>query len=262
MARSQKGLKVHIDEYEAQTPDDLALLFRQFDDRKSGRSAGDVAGAYQGLHEPLRAVPKAAAKLGIDGVSWYRRTIEGVPVPSGDGVYSLMNETGLHSFLRWLGDIFSIKTPELRRAQIVSAMYATYIANEAAARTFWDQVARGGVEYEDNHPTTVLDNWLKAIKEDGADLKKNLKPASYYQGSIFAWNAHREDKTIKDHQTRREERIGARRRLTRKAGNPARLEGGPPRRRERRGGPEHHQDLKGTQAMLRKYIRQSRRLHP
>jgi len=193
-----EGLTVHIDDYEAQTPDDLALLFRQFDDRKSGRSAGDVAGAYQGLHEPLRAVPKAAAKLGIDGVSWYRRSIEGVPVPSGDAVYSLMNETGLHSFIRWLGDIFSIKTPELRRAQIVSAMYATYIASEAAARTFWDQVARGGVEYEDNHPTTVLDNWLKAIKEDGADLKKDLKPASYYQGSIFAWNAYREDKTIKD----------------------------------------------------------------
>jgi hypothetical protein len=107
-----------------------------------------------------------------------------------------MNETGLHSFVRWLGDVFSIKTPELRRAQIVSAMYATYMVNEAAARTFWDQVARGGVEYEDNAPSTVLDDWLKTIKEDGADLKKDLKPASFYQGSIFAWNAYREGKPI------------------------------------------------------------------
>jgi hypothetical protein len=191
-----EGLKVHLDEYEAQTPDDLALLFRQFDDRKSGRSSGDVAGAYQGLHTPLQQVPKPAAKLAIDGISWYRRTIEGVPVPSGDGVYSLMNETGLHSFIRWLGELFSSKTPELRRAQIVSAMYATFIVNEAAARTFWNQVARGGVEYEDNHPTTVLDNWLKAIKENGESIKRELKPASFYQGSIFAWNAYREGKSI------------------------------------------------------------------
>ena len=64
---------MHLDEYEAQTPDDLALLFRQFDDRKSGRSSGDVAGAYQGLHEPLRQCPRQQpssalmACLGIGG---------------------------------------------------------------------------------------------------------------------------------------------------------------------------------------------------
>jgi len=26
---------------------------------------------------------------------------------------------------------------------------------------FWMEVSRGGVEYEDNHPTTVLDTFLK-----------------------------------------------------------------------------------------------------
>ena len=45
---------------------------------------------------------------------------------------------------------------------IVAAIYATFIANEDAARAFWDQVARGGLEYEENAPSTVLDNWLKA----------------------------------------------------------------------------------------------------
>ena len=92
--RCEARFKVHLDEYEVASPDGLALLFRQFDDRKSGRSPGDVAGAYQGLYEPLRTVPKGAAKLGIDGVAWYRRMIEGAPVPSGDAVYSLMQETG------------------------------------------------------------------------------------------------------------------------------------------------------------------------
>ena len=50
------------------------------------------------------------------------------------------------------------------------------------------------MEFEDNHPTTVLDAFLKSIIEDKRKL--DLKPANLYQASIYAWNAFREDKTI------------------------------------------------------------------
>jgi hypothetical protein len=193
-----KGLKAHIDEYEVPGAEDLALLFRQFDDKKSGRSTGDVAGAYQGLYPELRDVPKASAKLAIDGVSWYRRTIDGTHPKSGDGAYEMFAEKGLHPFVLWIGDVFSIKTPELKRAQVISAMYATFIANEKVARTFWDKVARGGDEYNDTAPETVLDNWLKAAADKEKKETLSLKPANFYQGCIFAWNAHREEKSVKD----------------------------------------------------------------
>jgi hypothetical protein len=62
-----------------------ALLFRQFDDRKSGRTSPDVSGAYQGLYPALR---------GVQGIVWHHRYIEGVPVPSGDGIYSIFREKG------------------------------------------------------------------------------------------------------------------------------------------------------------------------
>jgi hypothetical protein len=194
-----KGLKVHLDEYEVEKDEDFAMLFQQFDDRKSGRTAGDVSGAWQGLYEPVRSVPKAAAKLSIDGVVWWRQHIEGVPVKTGDEAYSLFGETGLHAYIRWVGEVLSIKTPELKRAQIASAMYATFATNETAARAFWEQVARGGVEYEDNAPATILDGWLKSL----ADKEKRnalppLKPANYYQACIYAWNAFREEKPLKD----------------------------------------------------------------
>ena len=39
-------------------------------------------------------------------------------------------------------------------------------AVETEARKFWMEVSRGGVEFEDNHPTTVLDTFLKAAIED------------------------------------------------------------------------------------------------
>jgi len=196
-----EGLFVTLDEYEVDSTDGLALLFRQFDDRVSSRSTADVAGAYQGLYEPLRAIDKSVAKLGIDAIAWHLPAIEGIPVPSGDEKYRLFVRAAYHPFLLWLGELFTIKTPELRHYAIAAAMYGTFITgNNEDVRRFWDQVARGGLEYEDNAPSTVLDNWLKEAKERGTkrNLKPKLKPIEYYQGCIYGWNAFREEKTLKD----------------------------------------------------------------
>ena len=111
---------------------------------------------------------------------------------SGDEVYTLFGDESLHSFVRWIGDIFSVKTPELRRLTIVAAMYGTFITNEGEARKFWR--GRGGLEFEDNHPTTVLDTFFKSLIED--KKKIDLKQGNLYQAAVYAWNAFREDKTI------------------------------------------------------------------
>jgi hypothetical protein len=190
-----ENLKVHLDTYDVDSREALAILFRQFDDRKSGRTPGDVSGAYQGLYTDLQDVPRAWAKLATEGVAYYRTKVEGLPAPSGDDRYSLFGETELHPFFRWIGELITIKTPELKRLHIVAAMFGTFRKNESEARKFWAEVARGGVEYEDNHPTTVLDAWLKAATETKGQ-KRELKPAQFYQGCVFAWNAHREGKTI------------------------------------------------------------------
>jgi len=189
-----KGLKVHIDEYEVPNKPSLALLFRQFDDRKSNRSPGDVAGAYQGLYDELHDVPRGPAKMAVEGACWYDRNIEGLPPVSGDDQYIRFGEPGLHGFIRWVGELFTIKTPELRRQTIVAAMYGTFTKNEAEARKFFAEVARGGEEYTEN-ASTILDAWLKAMAEKRG-AKTEVKPANLYQGCVFAWNAYREGKTI------------------------------------------------------------------
>jgi hypothetical protein len=181
-----QGLKAHLDTYQVDDPDGLALLFRQFDNRKSGRTPTDVSGAYQGLYPELRDIPRGAAKLAVEGAAWYEKKVEGLPAPSGDDVYTLFGKRGLHSFIKFVG--------ELRRPTIVAAMYGCFDKNEADARKFWMEVSRGGVEYEDNHPTTVLDTFLKSVFEE--KNKWDLNPANLYQASIYAWNAYRENKTI------------------------------------------------------------------
>lgn len=194
-----EGLIVHLDHYKVEGQDGEALLFRQFDSRKSGRGPADVSGAYQCLYPDIADVPRLAAKQSIEGVSWYRREVEGMPkekAPSGDDVYSLFNEKPLHSFINWVGDVIGIKQPEMRRLQVASAMYGTFMANETVAREFWNAVARGGVEYEDDAPASVLSSWLLAAKRK--ELKAPPKPAHFYQASIYAWNAHREGKALKN----------------------------------------------------------------
>jgi len=68
--------------------------------------------------------------------SWYDRHVEGLPPVSGDDQYIRFGEPGLHGFIRWVGELLSIKTPELRRQTIVAAMYGTWIKNEREARKF------------------------------------------------------------------------------------------------------------------------------
>jgi hypothetical protein len=189
------NLKAHIDAYQADTPEGLAVLFRQFDARQSGRSPSDVSGAYQGLYEALRNVPRAFAKIGVEGVAWYRHRVEGTSNITADDRYTLFGEQGLHRYLCWLGNLLSIKTSELMGVPIIAGVYGTYIANEREAQKFWDQVARGGVEYDDTAPASILDSWLKSLKEDRRNIEK-LKPGNFYQGCIFAWNAFRESRTI------------------------------------------------------------------
>jgi hypothetical protein len=138
-----QGLTVHMDTFEVGDNDGLALLFRQFDNRKSGRTPTDVSGAYQGLYPDLRDVHRAAAKLAVEGAAWYEKKVEGLPARSGDDVYTLFGKKSLHKFIKWIGEVFSVKTPELRRQTIVAAMYGTFDKNETEARKFWTEVSRG-----------------------------------------------------------------------------------------------------------------------
>ena len=111
-------LVVHFDEYSVDTRDDMAVLFRQFDDRKSSRTPSDVAGAYQGLYDNLSDVTRPVAKLGLEGYGWWSKNVEGLPVPAGDDLYTMFANTNLHDFLHFLAEIYSIKTPEMKRPQI------------------------------------------------------------------------------------------------------------------------------------------------
>lgn len=187
-------LVVHFDHYQVSLREGMGVLFRQFDARFSGRSKQDVAGAYQGLVEELQGIRRDHAKLGIEGVGWYERAIEGLPTPSNDDLYTHFLAKKYHKFLRWLNGVLSIKTPELKRAPIVGAMYATFITSESGAQEFWSHTAKNDLN-DDMDPRAVLSVELLAIKERKRD--DTPTPAEFYAKCIKAWNAYRAGDKIK-----------------------------------------------------------------
>ena len=89
-----------------------------------------------------------------------------------------------------------IRGKRIPKGAVVAAMLASYEANEQAARAFWPEVAQGGILDQESAPSSRLDDWLRRAKE--TNLGDTLKPAHYFQGCVFAWNAQREGKTLKD----------------------------------------------------------------
>lgn len=188
------GLKVHREHFEVDDGDALALLFRQFDDRASGRSPLDISGVYQGLHPELDGVNRKVAKLAVDGWHWYHRNVEKVPnLRLGDDAYGLFNDTGLWPLIQWLNGLFAVKSKEMRYPPIVAAIVGTYLANESAAKDFWQDVVNLPNGDDDPTPQNLLSNWLINIQ---AGKIERPSPSNVYQGCIYAWNAYRDNKSI------------------------------------------------------------------
>lgn len=191
------GLYVHIDRYEVNSVDGLALLFRQFDDRKSARGPSDIAGAYQGLHTEIRDLSRSKCKIALQGVAYHQKNVIGSAMPSGDDLWKCFERSQYYSFYRWVDSLLSTKTRELKKVEVLAAMYATRDTNPEASDKFWELVAKGGPDDGDeNHPATRLDQWLLDQKLV-TDVAKKMKPANFYQACVSCYNAYVEGREVK-----------------------------------------------------------------
>lgn len=190
---------VHLDHYEAPDPHGMGSLFRQFDARFSSRSRQDVAGAWQGLARGLDGVPKETVRLGIEGVGWYQRQVEGVPFATGDDLYEVLLKEMYHPFLRWLDNILGLKTPELKQQPVVAAIYATFIASETGSQEFWYPISKDDLN-DESDPRYVLAKDLQNTKRKDERTKEvilRLSPAEFYARCVKAWNAFRTGERVR-----------------------------------------------------------------
>jgi hypothetical protein len=188
-------LIAHIDEYEVKDEAELVHLFRQFDPRKAGRSPMDVANAYASIIPALAGIPIATLKIGAEAIAWSRGTIDGLSPQKADDRYEELTHEQNHDFLKMLGSIITIKTPEMRALPVIAAMYKTYFVDPERAEKFWTSVARGGDEYNEQDPARALDGFLRRLKDRTARTEK-IRPLQIYQACIFTWNAEMDGKVV------------------------------------------------------------------
>lgn len=186
------GLKAHIDTYEVDNHDALALLFRQIDSRQSARTVDDIAGAYQGLQTDLVNVPRFAARKAIEGFVWYDGNKIGNDTLVGDDRFELFNRPTLHPFIQMTGRILSVKTPEFT-IPVIGAMYGAFDRNPHDAEKFYGDVAKQGGGNDEDHPASVLDAWLVEAREQKEDKPKEQE---VYYACAYAWNAFRNHKAL------------------------------------------------------------------
>ena len=183
------GLLVNLEHYEVEDKDRFAELFAQFDSKASVRTPDDIAGVFQGIHPELADIDRKDAKQAVDGYHWFMTTVEAARMPIGDMKYSAFGDAHLHPFIKWVASVLTGKTNELRRKEVIGAMFATFNVNETAAREFWDQVSQGGDRDQPDQPETALDKWLLAQIDKEID---RVNGKELFQGCIYCWNRSRE----------------------------------------------------------------------
>jgi len=186
-----EGLVAHIDDFEVDDVLRLAGLFRQFDSRRSARSVGDIAGAYQMIMPPLQSVSRLAGRRAIEGAAWHEHRVFGADVPKGDDMFVLFHDPRYHSFVQFVGRVYSKKTPEFT-TPVIGAMFATFDRAPEHAEAFWLAVSRQGGGNDDKHPATVLDAWLLSAK----DAKDKPSAMEIFRACVVAWNASRNNRSL------------------------------------------------------------------
>ena len=190
-----EGLFVHYDEYDLNSEGHFAMLFRQFDARQSSRSPTDVCAAYKGLEPALSGVAVGAAKGLIEGYCWYERSVEGLPVGTGDDRYEKLANERAQAFVLWAHKLWSPKAKEVQKPGVVASMLGTFEKEEADADKFWDEVVRDINPDETAASSRLAAELQKAHRTDN-DVK--FKPGEYYAKCVKAWNAFRRGVSVRD----------------------------------------------------------------
>jgi hypothetical protein len=180
-----------VEEYDCQTPEDFARLYRTFDNN-AVRSLSEIA------------LPEARA-LKLD---WGRRFISiilsGISFIEGhNGVHKSKRVEFLKKYIRegrLIHDLFKpVIFPEYRhlaRGAVVAAMIMTLRKDAAEAETFWEEV-RDGENLRGNSPSLRLRNYLLSTTigvgrgVTSPSLNAAASNREMYGKCIVAWNAYR-----------------------------------------------------------------------
>lgn len=186
------SIPAFIEEYACDTKKDVADLFAQFDNTKSGRSQKDInqifAAAYGVSHLSVGAL-----RLAVDALArMHFHTTKGVTKEQKAQLIGMYPQ-----HVEWLNRMLvnHMKAAKhlTKRAVVAAVMIATWLRDSASATAFWTAV-RDGEVLESYDPAFVLREWLKDNIGAGTHVVKKTD-RNISAVCIHAWNAFRDGRT-------------------------------------------------------------------
>ena len=183
-----KNLKVIIDRFSCETEAECALLFEQFDDRRSSRTGSEVVTAHGRVHERLDSCSATTMRYIVSGLGYALSNLNETGRPTVNDNAKLIHNH--QDFALWADQYARYKT--LQKAGTIAAMYATWLRNPSASDEFWSAV-RDETASTPEHPTRVLAKFFAESATDGSvSGRKKWDAKAFYVKSIHAWNAWRD----------------------------------------------------------------------
>lgn len=181
------GLQAVIRQFECDSPQDFAELFRQFDPRRSLRTYTDKLKAQRATEDELIDIAPTNIRRYIEGIAFSWSGCGKEQRIEEDERIQLTHECG--DFIKWAADY--AKQRPMARTGVMAAVYDTYNVDKTedkrVARKFWDHVANED-HPDKNNATRTLAAFVReyATKRDGS---VKWPPRAYYAKAIHAWNA-------------------------------------------------------------------------
>jgi hypothetical protein len=192
-------LFVTVENYEADTLEDVARLYSTFDARIQLRTTADINRSfsatvpeYSDIHARMINLSVTGISIALWGKTWASR-------PSAERAELLLDHV---DFVVWANSLIGTLTADARklaRGPVVGAMFITWQKSHKDATTFWTAV-RDDTGATPGTPDRTLSKYLTTMsvsvgQGSQAPRSRAAPQVEFYAKCIHAWNAWRKNAT-------------------------------------------------------------------
>lgn len=186
-----------IEEYEADTLEDVAKLYATFDSQSQLRTATDIYQSFAGSSPELREIPRAIVNVSAPAISFARIQDKAYILTPAERGEAMLDQV---EFIVWAdGMIRSAPSgmAMLKRVPVVAAMLLTWEKDARDATAFWAAV-RDETGDSPDCPDRKLGRWLSMMdvsRSHGKNKKKgrDADAREFFVKCLRSWNAWRKD---------------------------------------------------------------------
>lgn len=156
-ANIPNGQLISIEEYCAETLEDVARLYSTYDGKVASRTTNDVNGSFAGTLPELAEIPSRIISLVVSGLAYYlwSDSYSSSAHSPEDRAELLLDQS---SFALFCYDLFSGKNSKpMQKLCVVGAIFGTWKKSQKACHDFWHQVRDEVAKSQRNFSSAVCD---------------------------------------------------------------------------------------------------------